>query len=304
MSTSSRLTSVYNKSEVITFDDTSKFIILSDCHRGDNSSADDFAPNKGIYKSALNYYYKRGYTYIEIGDGDELWENDHLSELFNAHWDAYLLLRKFHRDGRLLMIWGNHDIYKKNKRFVKKNLHNYYNRETQSFEPLFDSIKLHEGLILSYRDTPHNIFIVHGHQGDLLNDLLWPLARFLVRYIWRYIQLLRFRDLISPARNDSRMFAVEDAIMQWVRATGQMVIAGHTHHAMFPNPGETPYFNDGCCVYKGYITGIEIQNGEIMLVKWSKNIRDQGEPAFTREILAGPERIESFFPGYPHLSHT
>jgi len=75
MSTSKRLTEVFKSAEEILFDDSSKFIFFSDCHRGDNSWSDDFADNQNLFFHALNYYYNKGFTYIEIGDGDELWEN-------------------------------------------------------------------------------------------------------------------------------------------------------------------------------------------------------------------------------------
>jgi len=295
MSTFTRLDRVLNASDEILIDDTSRLVFLSDCHRGDNSKADDFASNSSIYCYALEYYYKRGYTYVEIGDGDELWENDYFSSLLQAHGNVYLQMRKFHQEGRLYMIWGNHDIFKSRSRYVKKNLYEYYDPVTQKSEPLFDNIKVHEGLILRYRDTNHKILIVHGHQGDLLNDCLWPLSRFLVRYIWRHFELLRCRNPISPARNASRTNTIESNIIRWIKANNQIVIAGHTHHAAFARPGEAPYFNDGCCVNNDYITGIEIQNGEIMLVEWYKKLSDRGLPEISRKISAGPEKINAFF---------
>lgn len=295
MSTSSRLTGVLKTSQEILFDDTSRFVFFSDCHRGDNSKADDFANNSEIYSSALEYYYTRGFSYIEIGDGDELWENDSFSTLFLAHKDIYLLMRKFHREGRLYMILGNHDIFKQNRNFVRKNLFKYYNTQTGGFEPLFDNIRIHEGLILRYYGTPYRIFVVHGHQGELFNDRLWPLARFFVRYLVRHFRLLRDNNPISPARNASRAEIIENNIMSWVKANNQMVIAGHTHRPAFAKPGEIPYFNDGCCVYPAYITCIEINGGEITLVKWSGKKLYSRLPEITRDIVAGPERIQNFF---------
>ena len=72
MSVASRLSEVFESSEKIPFDDSSKFILFSDCHRGDNSWTDDFAQNQNIFFHALNFYYDGGFTYIEVGDGDEL----------------------------------------------------------------------------------------------------------------------------------------------------------------------------------------------------------------------------------------
>ena len=79
MSSDSRLSRAYSNAKIIDFDDTSKFILFSDCHRGDNSFADDFANNRNIYFHALKFYHSEGFDYCELGDGDELWENIHLN---------------------------------------------------------------------------------------------------------------------------------------------------------------------------------------------------------------------------------
>jgi len=244
-------------SKEIAFDDNSRVIFFSDCHRGANDYADDFAPNRDIYTYALDHYYRNSFTYIEIGDSDELWENYRFSKLLDAHRDVYLLIKKFHSKNRFYMIWGNHDVVKERTHFVKKHLYGYYNSE-HKYEPLFDKIRTHEGIVLKYKDTSYKIFVVHGHQGDLLNDTLWPLARFLVRYFWKNIQYLRQRNPISPARNIQLMKTIERKIIEWIKSNNQMLIAGHTHHYSFASPGDSPYFNSGCCIYKGYITGSEI----------------------------------------------
>ena len=73
MSSRNRFSNAYRLAKRIEFDDSSKFIVFSDCHRGDNSFADDFANNRNIYFHALKHYYNEGFTYCELGDGDELW---------------------------------------------------------------------------------------------------------------------------------------------------------------------------------------------------------------------------------------
>lgn len=62
-----RLSEVFESAEEIPFDDFSKIIIMSDCHRGDGSWADNFSKNKNIYYAALTYYYRNNFTYIELG---------------------------------------------------------------------------------------------------------------------------------------------------------------------------------------------------------------------------------------------
>jgi hypothetical protein len=55
--------------------DHPKIVLFSDCHRGTGTAADSFLPNKSLYMAALSYYWDHGFTYVELGDGDELWEN-------------------------------------------------------------------------------------------------------------------------------------------------------------------------------------------------------------------------------------
>ena len=64
MSSRFRLSRAYEQAKVIPFDNNSKFILFSDCHRGDNSFADDFAKNRNIYFHALKHYFNDGF---EIG---------------------------------------------------------------------------------------------------------------------------------------------------------------------------------------------------------------------------------------------
>ena len=106
----------YKKAKRIPLYHESKFIFFSDCHRGDNSYADDFAHNSKIYFHALRNYYENDFIYVELGDGIELWENRKFEEIFDAHQNVFLLLRDFYLKNRLHMLWGNHDMVFKNKK--------------------------------------------------------------------------------------------------------------------------------------------------------------------------------------------
>jgi len=43
------------------------------------------------------------------------------------------------------------------------------------------------------------------------------------------------------------------------------------------------------------IPGIEIQNGEITLIKWWIKPKEDGELYVTREELVGPKKLQSYF---------
>jgi hypothetical protein len=58
----------------------------------DNSFADDFASNRNVYFHAMTQYYNDGFTYFELGDGDELWKTSFKTILGTQ---VYLLLKNF-----------------------------------------------------------------------------------------------------------------------------------------------------------------------------------------------------------------
>lgn len=295
MDFSRRISEVFNSAEKICFDDSSKIVLMSDCHRGNGSWADDFSNNQNLFFAALTCYYEENFTYIELGDGDELWKNKNYLDIIHTHNDVFWLLSKFYNEGRIHFIYGNHDIEKKNVEFVKKNLYKYLDeRENKEFL-LFNNVKIHEGLILKHKLTGDEILLIHGHQVSLFNDRLWRVNRFLVRYLWGPLNLFGVNDPTSAAKNYDKKIDVENKLIKWAKKEKQMLIAGHTHKPIFPKVGEAPYFNDGSCVHPRCITGIEIKCGLIALVKWSIKTKDDGTLYIGRDIIAGPRKIREYF---------
>ncbi len=88
---------------------------------------------------------------------------------------------------------------------------------------------------------------------------------------------------------------VERRIKKWILANNnQMIIAGHTHRPRFPDPGELPYFNDGSCVHPSSITGIEIKNLQISLIKWHTISHKDGTLQIVKTVLEGPQDISLY----------
>jgi len=295
MNTIKRISQIFKSAQQIPFDDSSKIILMSDCHRGDGSWSDNFSKNQNIYIAALTHYYNSNYTYIELGDGDELWENSKLSEIIHVHKDAFWLMSKFYNVGRLYFIFGNHDRDKKNTKYVKNNLYQYFDENKKKYIPLFENIKIHEGLVLRHSVTDDKILLIHGHQVDCLNDRWWRLSRFLVRYLWKPLETFGINDPTSTAKNYARKESVGNRLSDWVKREKQMLIAGHNHRPSFPEVGEPPYFNDGSCVHPRYITGIEISQGYIKLVKWGVKTKNNGTLYIDRDVIAGPRKLEDYF---------
>lgn len=288
-----RLDNAYKKAKIIPFDDTSKFILFSDCHRGDNSFADDFANNRNIYFHALKHYFAEGFHYCELGDGDELWENLFFKSIFEAHKNVYLLLKEFNQQNRLHMVWGNHDMVYRNPDFVKKHLSSYFDPKIGENVPLFTNLQYHEGLILKHSKTNQEVFLTHGHQADWWNYLFWKWSRFMVRVLWKPLNVMGIADPTSPAKNYKELIKVERRTKKWIIENNNLLtVTGHTHRPRFPDPGDIAFFNDGSCVHPRSITGLEIENGEITLIKWEIDTNDDGVLQIFRYILEGPKKVD------------
>lgn len=295
MSSQSRLDRAYREARVIPFDDHSRFILFSDCHRGDNSFADDFANNRNIYFHALRHYYREGFSYLELGDGDELWENRSFESIFEAHKNVYQLLRQFHLERRLYPIWGNHDMVYKDPRYVEAHLSSYFEPIEGREKELFEGIRFEEGIILKHTGSGQELFLCHGHQADWWNYTFWRWSRFLVRVLWKPLQVWGIADPTSPARNYKELIRIERRIKKWIADREmRLTIIGHTHRPRFPEPGEIPLFNDGSCVHPRSITGLEIENGAISLIKWQIATTEDGVLQVVRILLEGPQKLADY----------
>jgi hypothetical protein len=73
MASQERLTRAFIEAQRIPFNDQSSLFSLV-IAISDNSFADDFASNRNVYFHAMTQYYNDGFTYFELGDGDELWK--------------------------------------------------------------------------------------------------------------------------------------------------------------------------------------------------------------------------------------
>lgn len=296
-----RLSAAFAAAKQVPLDNTSKIIFFSDCHRGNSSKADVFARNEELYLHAMDHYYRSGFTYIEAGDGDEMWKSRRFSDIVQAHRRTFDLLHRFNRHNRLHVIFGNHDIGPPRHNGIEK-----------------DGIGAQEGLILRHTETGQKIFVVHGHQADFKSDALSVIGRLAVRHVWRRVQLLGIGTIPSlpnvleartpgPKGNglETRLGrflmqgisqvreGIERRIITWIETRQQTVICGHTHRPLFANHGEPPYFNTGSCVVPGLITGLELQNGELSMVQWSHHPhRSNGDgPQIERKLLTFPRKL-------------
>lgn len=281
-----------------------RFVILSDQHKGARNDADDFALAEKNYLAALDYYYANNFYYINLGDSEELWENNifavkkHNKETFEKE-------KLFLKQKRFTKIFGNHDLYWDNDPLAGLELQSIYG----------EKFGICEGVILQLpiNGTTLQIFCTHGHQGDSQSDGNW-FSKFFVANIWQPIQAYLKINPNTPAYNVQLKTLHNSLMYEWSsNQKNTILITGHTHQPVFESltllerlykqleiaqlqndtakakeieshitvrlsmgeagmdytkykPG---YFNSGCCCFNdGDITGIEIEDGIIRLIKW------------------------------------
>ncbi len=281
MSYISRLNKAYEGALKLPLNDSSKYVLISDCHRGNGTANDNFLKNQTLYLAALRHYFQNGFTYIEAGDGDELWENRRIEQIIEIHSDVFLLLSQFFAQNRLYMLYGNHDMVKKGKTYEGLILIPCQTDSSQGYNSAQTSSAKADAL------PPKNIFITHGHQADLLNSTLWPLSRFLVRYLWKPLENLGIVDPTSAAKNYRRKEKTETRLQQFAKQKNHMLIAGHTHRPHL-SEADSYYCNSGSCVHPYSITCLEIEHMHISLVKWNLSSDKNRRLFVNREILSGP----------------
>ncbi len=303
---------------IIPFDiNTGKFIIFSDQHKGGGDFADDFRAAESTYLAALKYYYEHEYSFINLGDCEELWEatpkvaiEKNRLTLFEEA--KFLLKDRYYR------VFGNHDL--EWKYTIQQNLY---------LKPIFgEKLKVYEAVMLqtTYDNKQFSVFLSHGHQGDLKSDGN-AFSKWVVAAIWTPIQ--RFLEISLDSVSDSFDLVDKHNIMMYDWSETQknnIFISGHTHKPVFASldhidrlhkqlekaqsennvvavasleadlrkreaeyagknrvktMAHPSYFNTGCCCFNdGDISGIEICDGFIRLVKWHC-----GEGTTTRLVL-------------------
>ena len=285
---------------------TGKFIIFSDQHKGAGDAADDFVGAQHNYTAALDWYYQQGFTFINLGDCEELWENK-IEPVLQCYPTIMLQEVAFQTAGRYVKVFGNHDLLWFDKTAV-----------TQFLAPLFtDKLQVYEGVILqtSIGGKPLQIFLTHGHQGDAISDSN-AFSKWFIGRIWVPVQRWLDFKVNTPAKDFTLRDRHNQIMYNWTEGRqSTILITGHTHKPVFESldhlqrlakqlntaqqqenttavasiekeiqkkqaeygkdaaaPTEIirpAYYNTGCCCFNdGDITGIEIENGMLRLVRW------------------------------------
>jgi predicted phosphodiesterase len=253
-----------------------KFIIFSDQHKGNRDKADDFAGCELSYLTALAYYNSQHFSFINLGDSEELWKYT-AEEVLPKNEKVFAAEAAF-QPGKYYKTFGNHDILWKNKIDSERLLKKYFAMP----------LPVYEGIILktTVGTETLTIFCTHGHQGDKMSDNN-GFSTWIVAHIWAPIQRYLQINVNTPSKDDTLRNKHNKLMHQWSsNHKNMLLITGHTHKPVFASgkysshPSndieqgtneklKPSYFNSGCCCFNdGDITGIEIEGGYIRLIKW------------------------------------
>ena len=266
MSCKTRLKKAYDHAKRLPLQDRCRYVVISDCHRGTGTVYDNFLKNQHLYFAALEYYYMRHFCYIELGDGEELWENRDYNRIRDCHSNVYWMFENLKQRNQIVRVYGNHNMELKHE--------------------------MEECVVLENKGGGRDICLLHGHQADVFNSVFWRLSRFLVRYFWKPLEKFGVNDPTSAAVNYKKQKKYEHCLEKFANEMDVYLIAGHSHRPRLPeHAGDGLYVNSGSCVHPRCITAIEIEHGKMTLVKWTMATRPDMTLFVDRVVLAGPLNI-------------
>lgn len=303
-----------------------KWIIFSDHHRGVGDGADDFAPCKQNYLAALHYYLNKDYGLIILGDAEEFWENtlksvitkyrdvlevekkfhvkNRLLKVWGNHDDAWNHLNKVNdylfpffnniatheaiklnvlnadrKLGDMLLVHGHQGSGASDKfagiskwfvRVIWRRMQVWFKiplstpAKSKKLKDKHD-IAMHtwaKGIskqIVICGHTHQPVFMSKNHLDVLVKQL----------------EGLDHSDI----KNAKLIASIQLKIKQLQKKTTAIGTLVSDNHPC--------YFNAGCCSFAdGDITGLELANGAINLVKWSDEKRMQIDSNELAEIYA------------------
>lgn len=284
---------------------TSRFVMLSDAHKWDSGPQDFFQHSKAAYLAALDYYFGNGFTLVLLGDIEE-GAGDQLQHVLENYGETFVSENRF-LPGRYIRVYGNHDHdWKKDD--VRELLAQAMGAPSVAVCPallLGDRIMVvhgHEGdlfsdqlhgftkVILRFFKKPaellfggpsaaensrlrntrakmlykwgkaNNMIVIAGHTHFAYFESVS-----LTRHLHDKIKHLEETVRTSPQSILQNEKSELDQKRSFMAAQDKFWKKNQSLHR-----GALPlYFNTGCCKYQYGLTGIEISDGTISLVKWT-----------------------------------
>ena len=300
-----------------------KFIIFSDQHKGAGDGADEFRNCMPAYRAALRHYRGKGFKLVLLGDVEELWEQGFGT--VKRTYEKILQLEGSFPSGHYYRLWGNHDDQWQDERQLDKRLRPYMGDgvavEGICLEVMNGEVGLgrlflvhgHQGTLASDRlgrlgplglriyRWLQRIFHIGGNtpaRDACLRD--WHEGQM---YAWAVEQ----KDLILvtghthrpvwSSRTHLQKLQMElEALKQESHVPLDVIKQkeAEVEDRLAKNPpceesdrNLPVYFNAGSCAFAdGDITGIELENGVLRLVKWAHGSHERIvlEEDFLRQI--------------------
>jgi predicted phosphodiesterase len=297
-----------------------RIAILSDHHRGTGDHADDFRACEHAYSAALGYYLAAGYRLFLLGDVEELWENWRPKKIFERYAYVYGLEHKFADTGRLERFWGNHDLRWQKDDEIQSQIGTAQMREALMLsvgERRIFFVHGHQGTdtglipqlavrfpwrFLQAKFGASATTPSHDHELRSQHDT--------AMFEWARQQRGRIviaghthRPVFSSSVPDPPIARTVPELEAELKQTNDPALAAELEYARtLERRKQTAvdlkppcYFNTGCCSFPdGDITGLELADGEIRLVRWPANWGEMRDPAtravdMDRRVLARDE---------------
>ncbi len=285
-----------------------RFIIFSDQHKGAKNGKDDFMVCENAYLSALEYYYDQHFHFISLGDEEELWENT-LRPVKANNKKSIALQKQFVQQQRYTKVYGNHDVFWNNDPFAPLQLKSMYDEVVKIYEGVLLQLKAGEkklpvflthghqgdgqsdgnwfsawfvskiwGPLQSYLNlnpntpaaidelkTVHNLFMYQWSEQEHNPVLITGHTHQPVFASLTHLERL-YKNLDAARRGNNT--ALAEKINKEIRfRQHEFDFVVGNYQKMKPY-----YFNSGCCCFSdGDITGIEIADGKIRLIKWDQD---------------------------------
>ncbi len=309
-----------------------RIIIFSDQHRGTRNGSDDFRVCEKTYLTALEYYNQENFYFINLGDCEELWENTMFGiAKYNAA--VYAMEKRFILRDAYCKVFGNHDLFWDNDPLASSWLRKIYGTTIRIFAGVLIRAELsspefldifcthgHQGdkqsdgnvfskWFVSYIWGPlQNLLEININSPSANNNLKtlhnmymydWSAAQVNTLLITGHTHQPVFNSLthlerlykrLQKARTLNNADAVKKIEAEIPRRKREYDFINQSFDKMKPT-----YFNSGCCCFDdGTITGIEICDGFIRLIKWSLTDEKPGREVAEEEALQSLSERLSF----------
>lgn len=289
---------------ILDFNPSSRLIIFSDQHKGNRSPGDDFALSEKNYLAALKYYNDQQFLFCSLGDSEEFWKYPVLSVLKHNK-ATFEQEANFLKRNAFFKIFGNHDLYWDNDPLAGYQLEKAYGKKLKVHEGIILRIPIesrtlavflthgHQGDLQSDGNwfskwfvsnvwAPFQAYLRINPNTPAFDNQLkskhnammyeWTAQQSGMALITGHTHQPVFNSLTHLERTYIRLEeARKNGNAEVVQKLEAELIAGKISGDTSPrlDYSRNTYFNTGCCCFNdGDITGIEIADGKIRLIKW------------------------------------